>query len=59
MLHGAADSVVPIELARKPAEAATKSVPKLTAEEIEGSHFFLLANREATFAAIRNFMKGP
>jgi len=57
MLNGTTDDMLPISLARKQAELARQAVPKLSAKEIEGDHFFLLSNREETFGAIRAFMK--
>jgi len=38
-------------------DLARQAVPALSLREIEGNHFFFVSKREATFGAIKTFMK--
>jgi hypothetical protein len=59
MLNGTADTMCPIDMARKQAELARQLVPTLRMIEIEGGdHFFVLGKRAETFGAIRDFIDG-
>ncbi len=57
MINGKEDKMCPLKLARRQALACKRKLPGFVFAPVDGSHFFILSNRQETFASMRRFMR--